>query len=43
MTMEQASRYYQDINFNMEVKIVSLPAQIRSEYSSSMFDLFLYS
>lgn len=40
MTMEQASRYYQDINFNMEVKIVSLPAQIRSEYSSSMFDLF---
>ena len=40
MTMEQAARYYQDIYFSMDVNIVSLPAQIRSEYSSSMFDLF---
>lgn len=40
MTMEQASRYYQDVNFEMELEMVSLPAQIRSEYSSSMFDLF---
>ena len=40
MTMEQATRYYQDITFEMDVNMVSLPAQIRSEYSSSMFDLF---
>ena len=40
MTMEQASRYYQDIPFRMDMEMVSLPAQIRSEYSSSMFDLF---
>ena len=40
MTMEQAARYYQDITFEMDVNMVSLPAQIRSEYSSSMFDLF---
>lgn len=40
MTMEQASRYFQDINFKMNVEMISLPAQIRSEYSSSMFDLF---
>ena len=40
MTMEQAARYYSDIQFEMNVKMVSLPAQIRSEYSSSMFDLF---
>ena len=40
MTMEQASRYYQDIPFRMDMEMVSLPAQIRSEYSSSMCDLF---
>lgn len=40
MTMEQAARYYQDIPARMDVNMVSLPAQIRSEYSSSMFDLF---
>ena len=40
MTMEQAARYYSDIQFEMNVKMVSLPTQIRSEYSSSMFDLF---
>ena len=40
MTMEQAARYYSDVQFEMNVKMVSLPAQIRSEYSSSMFDLF---
>lgn len=40
MTMEQATRYYSDVQFEMNVKMVSLPAKIRSEYSSSMFDLF---
>lgn len=40
MTMEQAARYYSDVQFEMNVEMVSLPAQIRSEYSSSMFDLF---
>ena len=40
MTMEQAARYYSDVQFEMNVKMVSLPTQIRSEYSSSMFDLF---
>lgn len=40
MTMEQAARYYQDVQFRMNMEMVSLPTQIRSEYSSSMFDLF---
>lgn len=40
MTMEQAARYYQDIPVRMDVNTVSLSTQIRSEYSSSMFDLF---
>lgn len=40
MTMEQAARYYPDVRFNIDMKMVSLPTQIRSEYSSSMFDLF---
>lgn len=40
MTMEQAARYYQDISYKMDVNMISLPARIRSEYSSSMFDLF---
>lgn len=40
MTMEQAARYYQDIPVRMDMNTVSLPTQIRSEYSSSMFDLF---
>ena len=40
MTMEQAARYYQDIPVKLDVNMVSFPAKIRSEYSSSMFDLF---
>ena len=40
MTMEQAARYYQDIHVEMDMKMEPLPAQIRAEYSSSMFDLF---
>ena len=40
MTMEQASRYYPDVQYQMKWNIVPLNAQIRSEYSSSMFDLF---
>lgn len=40
MTMEQASRYFPDVEFHIESNMVPLPAQIRSEYSSSMFDLF---
>ena len=40
MTREQAERYYPDIPVRMDVETVPLLAQIRSEYSSSMFDLF---
>lgn len=40
MTMEQAVRYYPENPPQMDIKMVSLPNKIRSEYSSSMFDLF---
>ena len=40
MTMEQAARYYPDKQWNLQLDVVPLPAQIRSEYSSSFFDLF---
>ena len=40
MTMEQAQRYYPDVQFSFDVNLVQLSRRIRSEYSSSMFDLF---
>lgn len=39
MTMEQASRYYPDVNWSLSKNIERLSGPIRSEYSSSMFDL----
>ena len=40
MTMEQAARYYPDKQGHLQLDIVKLPSLIRSEYSSSFFDLF---
>lgn len=39
MTMEQANKYYQDINATLHMKNSSKSILIRPEYSSSMFDL----
>lgn len=40
MTMDQAARYYQDVHWKFDVHIEAPSSQIRSEYSSSFFDLF---
>lgn len=40
MTMEQAARYYPDVKFNFDLNFNSPSSLIRSEYSSSFFDLF---